>query len=63
VAAALRGIGDPLAATLAEDPATPPTLRAAADLDGALASCDVVGGTAPARVRAALAAARARLEA
>ena len=63
VSAALRAIGDPLAATLADDPATAPALRAAADLDGALASCDVVGGTAPARVRAALAAARTRLEA
>jgi argininosuccinate lyase len=63
VTAALRGIGDPQAATLADDPATAPALRAAADLDGALASCDVVGGTAPARVRAALAAARARLDA
>ena len=63
VSAALRGIGDSLAAPLADDPATAPALRAAADLDGALASCDVVGGTAPERVRAALAAARARLEA
>ena len=46
---------------------SPPTrrsatqLRAAASLDGALASCDVVGGTAPTRVAAALEAARARL--
>jgi len=37
-------------------------LRSAASIDGALASCDVIGGTAPHRVGAALAAARARLD-
>ena len=36
-------------------------LRAAADLDGALATCDVEGGTAPGRVATALATARQRL--
>ena len=38
------------------------TLRLAASVDGALASCDVIGGTAPVRVAAALRAARARLD-
>ena len=35
-------------------------LRAAASLDGALASCDVIGGTAPTRVAAALVGGKAR---
>ena len=60
---ALGAAGDPTAATLAEDPGIGDALRAAASIDGALASCDVVGGTAPTRVAAALAAARARLDA
>src|ERR1035437_8060532 len=47
---------------LAGDRALPGKLRAAAALEGALASCDVVGGTAPGRVATALAAAKARLE-
>ncbi|HEX6868988.1 MAG TPA: hypothetical protein VF119_09295, partial [Candidatus Limnocylindrales bacterium] len=55
--------GDPTAATLAEDPDIGDVLRTAASIDGALASCDVVGGTAPTRVAAALAAAQARLDA
>ena len=37
-------------------------LRQAATIEAALAGPDVIGGTAPSRVRAALAAARARLE-
>jgi argininosuccinate lyase len=52
---------DDIARNLAQDPAIGDTVRAAADLDRALASCDVIGGTAPGRVTAALAAARARL--
>jgi argininosuccinate lyase len=52
---------DEIARNLAQDPAIGDTVRAAADLDRALASCDVIGGTAPGRVTAALAAARARL--
>ena len=36
-------------------------IRAAASVEGALETCDVVGGTAPRRVAEALAAARARL--
>ena len=57
---ALGASGDPTAAALASEPGIGDSLRAAASLDGALASCDVVGGTAPARVAQALAAARAR---
>ncbi|MEA2610982.1 MAG: argininosuccinate lyase, partial [Chloroflexota bacterium] len=59
---ALGASDDALAAELAADPSIGDHLRAAASLDGALASCDVVGGTAPDRVAAALAAARARLD-
>ena len=58
---ALGASGDPTAAALATEPGIGDALRAAASLDGALASCDVVGGTAPVRVAQALAAARARL--
>jgi argininosuccinate lyase len=59
--AALRTVDDPAAAALAADPGTPDLLRAAASIDAALASCDVIGGTAPVRVAAAIAAARSRL--
>ncbi len=59
---ALGASGDPGAAELASEADLPDGLRAAASIEGALASCDVVGGTAPRRVRAALAAARARLD-
>jgi argininosuccinate lyase len=61
IAAALAASDDTVAAKLRGDAALPGELRAAAGLDGALAGCDVVGGTAPRRVAAALAAARARL--
>ncbi len=61
ISAALGAAGDPTAATLAADPAVPAQLRAAAGIDAALASCDVIGGTNPARVAAALRAARERL--
>ena len=50
-----------VALKLADDAALPGKLRMAAALDWALASCDVVGGTAPRRVAVALAAAKARL--
>ena len=63
VGLALGASGDPAAADLAAEPEIGDELRAAASLDGALASCDVVGGTAPTRVAAALEAARARLDA
>jgi argininosuccinate lyase len=59
---ALGASGDPIASGLAADPSIGDALRAAASLEAALASCDVVGGTAPARVHAALAAARERLD-
>ena len=59
---ALGAAGDPLAATLAEDPQIGNAIREAASIKAALASADVVGGTAPARVAAALAAARRRLD-
>ncbi len=61
IAAALADATDSIAAALIGDPTLPGELRAAAGLEGAVASCDVVGGTAPGRVRAALAAARERL--
>jgi argininosuccinate lyase len=60
---ALGASGDPGAQALAADPTIGDTLRGAASVDGALATCDVVGGTAPTRVADALAAARARLDA
>ena len=63
IVAALTGAGDRLAGRLAADPALPDELRAAAGIEAALASCDVIGGTAPGRVAAALAAARERLAA
>jgi argininosuccinate lyase len=58
----LAGSGDPAAAGLSTVPGIGGELRAAATLEAALATCDVVGGTAPDRVRAALAAARERLD-
>lgn len=58
---ALGASGDPVDGSLATDAGIGDALRSAASIEGALASCDVVGGTAPARVAAALAAARARL--
>jgi argininosuccinate lyase len=61
IAAALAGSDDSVAQALVGDAAVAGELRAAASLDGALASCDVVGGTAPRRVAAALAAAKKRL--
>jgi argininosuccinate lyase len=62
IAEALATSGDALAAALAKEPGIGGAVRSAAGLDAALASCDVVGGTAPARVAVALAAARARLD-
>jgi argininosuccinate lyase len=63
IAAALAESRDSDVMGMAGDPTVPGELRAAATLDAALASCDVIGGTAPGRVAAALAAARARLDA
>ncbi|MGA2513553.1 MAG: argininosuccinate lyase [Candidatus Limnocylindrales bacterium] len=61
IAAALATSNDSIAIAIVGDGKLPGELRAAASLDGALAGCDVVGGTAPRRVAAALAAARSRL--
>ena len=69
IVAALAASDDEAAAALAGasgaggagDPTVPEAVRAAAELEGAMAGCDVTGGTAPRRVAAALAAARARL--
>ncbi len=61
IGAVLAGSDDSVAQALVGDAAVAGELRTAAGLDGALASCDVVGGTAPRRVGAALAAAKARL--
>ena len=62
ITAALGVSDDPTAAGLAAEAGIGDALREAASIDGALASCDVVGGTAPARVSAALTAARKRLD-
>jgi len=62
IVAALSAAGDPVAAALADVPRIGDAVRGSAGLDGALASCDVVGGTAPVRVRAAVASARRRLD-
>jgi argininosuccinate lyase len=59
---ALGASGDGGAQELAADETIGETLRGAASVDGALASCDVIGGTAPTRVAEALAAARRRLD-
>jgi argininosuccinate lyase len=63
IAATLAAADDPVAGQLATDRQAIARIRAAADLQGALARCNVVGGTAPQRVREALAEARRRLEA
>jgi argininosuccinate lyase len=62
IRSALAASDDPTVADLAEDPAIPGSLREAAGLEGALGAADVIGGTAPSRVSAARAAARARLD-
>jgi argininosuccinate lyase len=61
IAAALAGSDDPIAIALVGDASVPGEFRAAAGLEGAIAGCDVIGGTAPRRVASALAAAKARL--
>jgi argininosuccinate lyase len=61
IAAALAASDDAALGAIRGEATLPAELRAAAGLDGALASCDVIGGTAPQRVAAALAAARERL--
>jgi argininosuccinate lyase len=59
--AALDGSDDPVARRLAKEKGMAAALRAAATIEGSLASADVTGGTAPDRVAAALAAAKERL--
>jgi argininosuccinate lyase len=59
--AALDGSDDPVARSLAKVKGIAGALRETATVEGSLASADVIGGTAPARVAAALAAAKARL--
>ena len=59
---ALGASGDPGAQALAADEVIGDFLRGAASVDGAMASCDVIGGTAPTRVAKALRAARRRLD-
>jgi argininosuccinate lyase len=59
--AALDGSDDPVARKLVHERGIAASLRAAASIEGALASADVVGGTAPDRVAEALAAAKSRL--
>jgi argininosuccinate lyase len=61
IAAALATSDDSIAIAIVGDRELPGEMRAAASLEGAMAGCDVVGGTAPRRVAAALAAASARL--
>jgi argininosuccinate lyase len=61
VRAALRASEDTTARGLADDPGFPADLRSAAGVDAALARPDVIGGTAPGRVAAELAAAARRL--
>jgi argininosuccinate lyase len=58
----LGASGDDTARRLVGEEGIGDAIRAAASVEGAVASCDVVGGTAPARVAEALAAAKARLE-
>jgi argininosuccinate lyase len=58
---ALAGADDPTAVAFASTAGIADALRASATVEAALASADVVGGTAPDRVRAALAVARERL--
>jgi argininosuccinate lyase len=61
IGSALVAANDPTALALSGEAGIAAQLRSAAALDGALAGCDVVGGTAPVRVAKALADAKARL--
>jgi argininosuccinate lyase len=60
--AALAASDDATARALATDDGAPAALRAAASIEGALEAADVIGGTAPSRVQAALQAARRRID-
>jgi argininosuccinate lyase len=59
---ALAAADDDIARKLSSDAGIAAAMRDAATIEAALASCDVEGGTAPARVEAALEAARKRLD-
>ena len=61
VQAALDEADDDQAHKLVGDGSLPAELRAAASIEATLAGADVIGGTAPARVRTALAVAKERL--
>jgi argininosuccinate lyase len=61
IAEALAAADDETARGLAAEPGIGDQIRQAASIEGALETCDVIGGTAPRRVAGALAAARARL--
>ena len=61
VGMALAAAGDETARGLAAEEGIGDAIRVAAGIDGALESCDVIGGTAPTRVAEALAAARSRV--
>ncbi|MEO5918432.1 MAG: argininosuccinate lyase, partial [Candidatus Limnocylindrales bacterium] len=61
VLTALDEVDDAAAVSLRADASLGDRVRAAASVEGALASADVIGGTAPNRVRRALSAARERL--
>jgi len=58
---ALAAVDDDTARALATETGIGDQIRQAASVEGALETCDVIGGTAPRRVAEALAAARARL--
>ncbi len=61
IVAALAASDDDAARALAADPNVATHLRAAATIEGSLARCDVIGGTAPGRVEDELRAQAARL--
>jgi argininosuccinate lyase len=58
----LAGADDETARRLAAEPGAAAALLASATVAGSLAAADVIGGTAPSRVAAAIAAARGRIE-
>ncbi len=61
VRTALETVDDDGVADLLADPGIGALVRGSASVEAAVSAADVIGGTAPGRVRAALAAARARL--
>jgi argininosuccinate lyase len=58
----LGAADDEIARGLGADSGVVATLLSTATIEGSLAAADVIGGTAPARVAAAIAAARVRLD-